>query len=98
MRFYLLFNLEYLPWKLQLFLRRKFLIKFVHFLVLHIVTMRSLIHSCNTFKIPRNQLSAQEKGIILSLRQIMVAYPKLPCEGEPAFAVKINVTLKNTVK
>lgn len=89
---------EELSRELQLLLRREVFVKFLHILILHIVPLRCLVYTGYAVKISRDQLPAKEEGIILSLRQIMVAYPKLPCEGEPAFAVKINVTLKNTVK
>ena len=53
------FRLENLSRESQLLLRGKAFVEFLHSRIVHIVTLRGLIHTGNTVQIPGNQLSAE---------------------------------------
>ena len=52
---------KYLSRQFQFLFERELFIKFIHILVLHIVTLRSLIYPSHTMQISRNQFFAEEE-------------------------------------
>ena len=64
---------EYLPRKVQLFLRRELLVELLGLRFVHKVALRGGVFAGDTVEIAGDQFAAEEEGGILALGQTVVA-------------------------
>ena len=88
---------ENLSRQFQLFLRGKAFVEFLDIGIVHIIALRRLIDARDVIQVPRNQLFAEEEGRIRVFRQIVIPDSKPAGIIEAAFAVKIDIPLKQSL-